>query len=254
MQELDEYELWLDAYSPETIPMERLAEYLLALSKLLGNQANVHFSKLKSGSTSAAALVEREAAPKVAERLASTVTGEAANDAVAAINTINRLLQLDNAIGQLRHTDPAGHTATIIRFPGRDLPKPLKFSPFKEPASFDGELVRIGGKDSTAHALIIDVEGVSWPVEMSRDLAQRVAPHLYKGPILRVEGEARWERTEEGRWKLLNFKLEDFHILEVEDLISVTKRLRSLRNSDWSSDPDIDTTISRLRGHEDGLH
>jgi hypothetical protein len=254
VQELDEYELWFDAYTPETIPMERLAEYLLALSKLLGNQANVHFSKLKTGSTSATALVEREAAPKVAQRLAATTTSEAANDAIAAINTINRLLQLDNAVGQLRHTNPTGQTATVIKFPGRELPTPEKFGPFKEPATFDGELVRIGGKDSTAHALIVDVEGVSWPVEMSREVAQRVAPHLYKGPVLRVEGEARWERTEEGRWKLLSFKLEEFKVLEPDELLAVTERLRSLRDSNWASNPDMDSTISRLRGHEDGLH
>lgn len=36
MDRQDEYRLKIDAYSPQTIPMERLAMYLAALAKLLG--------------------------------------------------------------------------------------------------------------------------------------------------------------------------------------------------------------------------
>ncbi len=254
MDQLDEYELWLDAYTPETIPMNRLAEYLAALARLLGHQSNVHFSAVAPGSTRAIAVVEREAAPKVAGRVAHIGTGAAANDAIAAFNEINKLLRLDNAVGQLRHRPHHGAEAVVIQFPGRDSPAPEKFGPFKEAAEVDGELVRIGGRDTSAHATIVDADGTSWSAELPRELAQRIAPYLYKGPVLRVVGEARWEREESGQWKMLGFKMTSFSVLDDVDLNHVTQQLRSLRNSDWSEQSDIDASISRLRGHEDGLH
>lgn len=254
MNEPDEYELWLDAYTPETIPMNRLAEYLAALSKLLGHQSNVHFSGLANGSTRAIATVEREAAPKVALRVAHASSGAAANDAVAAFNEINKLLRLDNAVGQLRHRPHAGIESVVIKFPGREAPLPEKFGPFKEAAEVDGELVRIGGRDSSAHATIVDASGTPWSAELTRELAQRIASYLYKGPVLRVSGEARWERDESGHWKMLGFKMNDFVVLDDVDLGQVTQQLRALRDSDWSKQSDIDASINRLRGHEDGLH
>lgn len=254
MDQVDEYELWLDAYTPETIPMNRLAEYLAALSRLLGNQSSVHFSGLASGSTRAIAMVEREAAPKVALRIAHVGSGAAANDAVAAFNDINKLLRFDNAIGQLKHRPYDGAEAVVIKFPGRDAPLPEKFGPFKEAAEVDGELVRIGGRDSSAHATIVDADGTPWSAELSRELAQRIARYLYKGPVLRVRGEARWERDEAAQWKMLGFKMIDFDVLEDIDLKQVTDHLRSLRDSGWAEQKDIDASINRLRGHEDGLH
>ncbi len=254
MEHLDEYELWLDAYTPETIPMNRLAEYLAALSKLLGHQASVHFSHLANGSTCAIAKVEREAAPKIAIRVAHASSGAAANDAVAAFNEINKLLRLDNAVGQLKHRPYAGVESVVIKFPGREAPIPERFGPIKEAAEVDGELVRIGGRDTSAHATIVDADGTSWSAELSRELAQRIAPYLYKGPVLRVNGEARWEREESGQWKLLGFKMNDFSVLEDVDLNHITQKLRALRDSGWAEHTDIDASINRLRGHEDGLH
>jgi hypothetical protein len=52
------YELYIDSFTPETIPMSRLAEYMASLAELLGHSEHVHFGKLKPGSLSVAALVD----------------------------------------------------------------------------------------------------------------------------------------------------------------------------------------------------
>src|SRR5471030_3472991 len=70
MNEFDEYEFWFDAYTPETIPMERLAKYMAALAKMLGHGTSVHFDRMVSGSTVNILKVGREDAPKVFHRLA----------------------------------------------------------------------------------------------------------------------------------------------------------------------------------------
>lgn len=255
MNDCDKYEFRFDAYTPETIPMERLAKYLAALAKLLGNESSVHFESVESGSTQPVMRVEKEAAPKVANRILEIGRGVAANDAMASFDELNDLLRNDNAAGWLNRKQ-AGTLAgvLILSFAGKDLPRPVKFGPFSEPASIDGELVKIGGKDKTAHATIIDPEGKSWSGEMSRELAQQIAPHLYKGPILRVTGDAKWERLEDGTWHQLLLKISAFEVLREDTLNDATARLRNLQNTDWDKVGDLDEFISASRGASDGLH
>lgn len=252
MKDVDEYQLWIDAYSPETIPMERLAAYLAAFAKLLGHTTSVHFSRVESGSTAPVALVQREAAPKVLARVVRAGKPDAANDERAAFREINELARLDNAVATLFRVPPSGDKSEVLQFPGRNTPRKSKFGPFKEPAVVVGELVRVGGKDLSAHASLVDAEGKSWSCQIRKDLAQRMAPYLYCS--LRVTGEARWERDEEGVWILLSFKVADFEALPDDDLIEGVRKLRGLRDSDWSLSKDIDGEVRSARGIEDGLH
>jgi len=251
----DEYEFWLDAYTPETIPMERLAKYMASLAKMLWHSGSVHFNRLETGSTVNILRVQKEDAPKVHDRIERIAKGEAANDAVAAFDELNLLLRDDNAVGKLSRKGGDSITKTLVlSFLGRDMPRQPTYGPFTETAVIEGELVRIGGKDKSAHAQIIDPEGTPWTGEMSRDLARRMAPYLYKGSILRVTGDARWERRESGNWKLNSFKILDFEVLQDDTLEAATERLRGLRKTDWDSVDDVDAFITAARGESDGLH
>ena len=40
-------QLTIDAFSPETLPMSRLADYLKSFALMIGSEENVHFSKIK---------------------------------------------------------------------------------------------------------------------------------------------------------------------------------------------------------------
>lgn len=253
MNEFDEYEFHLDAYSPATIPMERLALYMAQLAKLLASQDSVHFQELREGSTVLVSIVEREAAPKVARRLEGLAKGDAGNDESNCFRLLNGLLRDDNAIGKLVRKAPRTESATILRFPGREEIRPPKLGPFTEPATVEGELVRIGGRDATAHAQLLDAEGRPWIGEMNRDTAQKLAPYLYKGPILRVSGDARWERTEEGSWRVISFRIESFEVLADDTLEAAAKRLRAIEGGAWNVE-DLDDVIRQGRNDHDGLH
>ncbi|QBY56449.1 hypothetical protein [Cupriavidus oxalaticus] len=255
MDDRDEYLFRIGAYTPATIPMERLAKYIASLAKLFGNDASVHLDHIEEGSTIPVLKVDVEAVSRVSARIVGLSRGEAANDAVAGYDELNTLLRDDNATGELRQRQRGAHvSALVLRFPGRDLPRPLTFGPFTESATFDGELVRVGGRDKSAHATIVDPEGRSWHGEISRQLAQDLAPYLYKGPVLRLNGDARWERREDGSWHLVSLKINEFTVLDDETLIEVTDRLRKLESSSWSKHGDIDGYITALRGESDGLH
>jgi hypothetical protein len=52
MSDSEEFRLKIEAYTPETMPMQGLAEYLAELALMLGERASVHFVRLEPGNTS----------------------------------------------------------------------------------------------------------------------------------------------------------------------------------------------------------
>ena len=46
-----EYRFEIDAYTPETIPLSRLSQYLGDLARIMGESANVHLVRIEKGST-----------------------------------------------------------------------------------------------------------------------------------------------------------------------------------------------------------
>ena len=152
-----EYKFKIDAYSPDTIPMARLAEYLSDLASLMGFRSGVHFSHLEEGSVVVVQKVDYENIPKVEQRIRSANRGDGPKDAMTAIRSLDRRLSDDNAVGHLL----GARDAEIIRFPGRERPKPLDYGTIRERATIQGQLVRIGGKDATSHALLQDGEYAS---------------------------------------------------------------------------------------------
>lgn len=239
----DIYTFHIDAYSPETIPMSRLAEYMLALAEMYGETEKVHFQGLRSGSTQILSRVEREAAPKVRQNLIRAAAS-GAGDHGTAYKTLNDLLRSDNAEARLIR---AGEN--VLDFPGRRMPRPAKIGPFTQPIEKDGVLVRIGGKDQSAHAIIEDSEGCTWSFEVTRELARELAGLLY-GPPIRLVGTGRWFRDEEGNWQHRDLKAGHFYPLNADTLSEVVARIRTLPQTwDLSNDP-----LAALRALRDDDH
>lgn len=65
----------IDTFTPETLPMERLAQYMLQFAKLLGEPDRVHFVDVGSGSAVLRARVEDAALPRVERRLSDAARG-----------------------------------------------------------------------------------------------------------------------------------------------------------------------------------
>jgi hypothetical protein len=114
-----EYQFRIDAYSPATIPMARLAQYMAELAVLFGERESVHFRGLTKGSTILNARIDREAVPKVRDRVIAVRAGDGSGDPMRAFHASNKLLRADNAVGVLR--DAAPRSGVVIRFPGREL-------------------------------------------------------------------------------------------------------------------------------------
>src|SRR6218665_2971572 len=124
-----EYVFRIDAFTPDTLPMGRLAEYLAALAKMLGHPEHTHFVRVDEGSAKLVHKVDAVDAPKVESRLNNVRIGSAPKDAMAGKLALEELLANDNAVGTLSEAQSG---RVILPFIGRNRPKPLTFPPFRE--------------------------------------------------------------------------------------------------------------------------
>ena len=242
MKDADEYRFVIDAYSPDTLPMSQLAEYMADLARLLGREEQVHFVRLETGSIVLVQQVEPEAAPEVRRRIRGLAEYTAPEDAIRAFAALNRRLAKDDATGSLLE----GADTEVIRFPGRDQPPGLTFGAFNQPGVLDGVLIRVGGRDDTVPVHLHDGETIH-VCNATRDMARRLAVHLY-GPVLRVHGEGRWERTVDGTWLMKRFNISEFGELDDAPLSEIVERLRGVEGSGWKDIDDPLAEARRLRG------
>jgi hypothetical protein len=216
-----EYRFRIDAYSPETMPMARLAEYMAELAVILGEQNSVHFRRLEAGSTVLVHKIEREAVPKVRERAAAVRRQEGPPDALKAFRAVNKLLREDNAVGALQETK-----GVIIHFPGREE-TPEKYPTIRQQGTLDGTVVSVGGADNTVHVrLVSEGELITGCYTTSRAIAKELA-RLFDEPV-RLIGWGNWSRSADGKWSLVNFKIDAFEPLKPITLSDALAELRSL--------------------------
>jgi len=149
-----EYRFKIDAYTPQTMPMARLATYMAELAQLLGEPTAVHFKRLAPGSTVLVQTVDAEAVPKVRQRATAVRRGDGPQEALRAYKAINKFLREDNATGALRERQTSG---IVLKFPGR-LEAEEKYTAVREFGSVDGVINRIGGRDETIH-VSLDADG-----------------------------------------------------------------------------------------------
>lgn len=224
-----EYRLKIDAYSPETMPMARLAQYMSEFAALLGERDAVHFHRLTRGSTVLNAKIDREAAPKVRDRIESVRVGEATGEPMRAFATINKLLRDDNAVGILKSTHTKG---IVIRFPGREAAEE-KFASIRQQGSIDGIVTGVRGRDDTIHITIQSEGRQISGCEASRTIAKQLGAKLFE-PV-RLFGRGKWSRDADGVWTLLYFKIENFEALRDETLTDALIDLRSIP-TEWGDD------------------
>lgn len=219
-----EYVFRIDAFTPDTLPMARLAEYLTALAKMIGYAEHTHFLRVDEGSAKLVHKVDPVDAPKVEARLNNVRIGAAPKEAMAARQTLDELLANDNALGTLYETATG---RVVVPFLGRNRPKVLSFPPFREDTTIDGQVIAIGGRDSTAHATLQDGDTFHVNLSMKRDVARELAKLLY-GPMVRVHGNGRFERQANGAWKLHDFRVERFELLEERPIAEALASIRTV--------------------------
>jgi hypothetical protein len=238
-----EYRFEIDAYTPATIPLSRLSQYLSDLARMMGESASVHLSRVEKGSTVPIILVDWEAEPKVRERLRLVKFKEGPKEAQNAYQEINRKLVEDNANGVL--IDPS--KSKVIKFLGRDAATQPEYGPIRQRAVFQGIPIRIGGELDPVPIHLEDGQD-KHIVLAPRRLAKQIGPHLFTS-VVRVEGRGRFVRERTGDWNMLDFYAESFEVLSEGDLKSDLSRLRAIPAA-WKENDDPIGELALLRREE----
>lgn len=235
-----EYRFEIDAFTPGTIPMARLAEYVSDLAKILGNTSYVHLARIEPGSTVPVILVDWEAEPKVRERLKSIRNHEAPAEAQQAAKDVDRRLLQDNAKAAL--IDPTG--SKVLRFQGRENATKMEFGPITQPGVFQGVPIKVGGENDPVPVHLEDGKDKTI-VLAKRSLAKQIAQYLFTS-VVRVEGTGRWIRHTDGEWEMLSFQAASFKVIEDA---SIRKNIEDLRqvSAEWKTLDDPLAELEQIR-------
>lgn len=220
------FEFVIDVYTPETLPMARLAEYLTDLSNLLGEKERVHLVTIGEGSATVVHAVEEVAVPKVRARVAGARIRDAESEERRAFESIDHKLREDGASGELREAT-VGSTATkLLYFPGKNRTVDPVYGPFSEKGQLQGIVIQVGGKQRLANVNVQDGDKVYY-CEASREMALQLAPLIYNYP-LRLFGVGRYLRNADGQWEMKSFRIAQFEKLDRRPLAETVERLRAI--------------------------
>ncbi|MDR3736392.1 MAG: hypothetical protein P4L10_12755 [Acidobacteriaceae bacterium] len=239
-----EYRLKINGFTPTTITMERLAEYMAAFSKLLGYPDGVHFVKMENASAGLLTRVRDTDEPKVAKRLQLVKMGGGPIDARNAQQKIDDMLFDDGTDGIVLRQH-----SNLIVFPGKARPMPIVFNPVIQEDVIEGVLISLGGKDETVPVHLADGDRV-YKCNTTRAIARQMGPHIF-GPVLRAYGEASWRREANGEWKLNTMNIVNFAQLNSDPAEDVIRRLRAIPGNEWDKVEDPYALLTELRGEED---
>jgi hypothetical protein len=242
----------IDAYSPATIPMGKLAEYMADFAALLGMEHAVHFDHLEDGSTTIVSRVEFEDVPKVTTRLTEIRNGTASRELARLVAQIDDRLANDNAIGRILFKHSELETAELLAFPGRDRPKAQSYGPFNQEGHLDGVLIGVSGKDETISIRLQNGEINYSHCETTRTIARELGKHMFE-PV-RIYGTGRWTREMSGQWTLLRFRIHRFDVLGTESLRETVAALRAAPGSGWKDIDDPLAELEDIRRDKDELH
>jgi hypothetical protein len=238
------FTLRIEGLMPEDLPMRRLAAYLDQFARLLGEEASTRLDGVYSGSARLTACVLSVAVPKVRERLAAARDDAGSGTHYSLSRRLDDMMAEDNASGSLSEE---GQHAVIIQFPGARA-RMARLPAVTEPGSIQGELVRIGGRDDTAHASLRDGDRYFICI-VTKDMARALGKHLFGKP-LRLHGRGRWRRTDSGAWELTaeGFKATDFEVLDPATLQDAATKLQAAGGFGLHDEAEAWDELSAIRG------
>ncbi len=248
MPKRHEYRFRIDAFTPDTLPMARLAQYMADLATMLGEQDSVHFVRIEKSSAVLVHQIEDDAAPRVKERVNRVRRGDGPGDAMKAFRETNKRLKADNSVGTLT----GDGEAEIIRFPGREMEEPVVFGPFNQEGTLDGKVIMVGGKSDPV-PVHLEQGATVYICQAKRDIARTLGRYLFQSE-LRVRGEGRWTREADGTWTLNRFTIYSFEVLDDEPLSAVVAKLREIPGSGWQDVDDPWSELTGMREYGDETH
>ena len=243
MKPLDwSYELHVIGTRPKALPLLDFGELVKRFADLLGNAEKVHFGALRSGSARILAKVDEEARTDVTVQLLSArMQGQSS----AKVVRMDEYLCARGWHGEVRNRE--GNV--VLSFPGAlGAKEPEEERTVQQMDTLVGQVIKIGGRDESVPMTLETSDGYYVDVNVrGRDLAKRLAPHLF-GKEIRIIGLATWKRDAEGEWSCTGMLVNDFEVPDSTPLPELFDSLRELPGNNWNEMDDPIGEWKNLRG------
>jgi hypothetical protein len=243
MDSAHEFRFRISAYTPTTMPLGRLAEYLGELAKILGHDKSVHLVEVAEGSTVLVHKIDDEDVPKVRDRAIAVQNKSAPADAMKSYRQVNKMLTDDDGSAAFLEGE-----AELIDFPGSKAKLPPYMS-VSERAEIDGEVARVGGMGDPVPVLLTTEGRTLSGCWTKRDIAKRLGSRLFE-PV-RLFGEGRWTRSPSGNWSLVHFRIDGFQELDGDSLSDTVNKLRAIPDL-WLDDNIVEELLTLRHGDANG--
>lgn len=243
MADFEELSFVIPGYTPETMPLGRLIEYLQQMAVILGDPESLHLVDIREGSVAPVLHAPKAVALQAKERARRISRGDGTRKQVDAYNRVRRMLRRDTpAIDRpaLLRSDKQ----VLLEIPAAPEEQGV-INGLRQATTIDGQLIRVGGAGEDASLQLQDIEGrIHSGFTAKRNLAKELARVMWE-PV-RLSGTGIWQRTPEGQWQLDRMQVQSFELLEDEDYLTVLERLRAV-SIVWPDD-----ALDALRAEREG--
>ena len=220
MDDLEEVEFVIPAYTPETMPLDRLLQYLQQIGEVLGVAHDMHLVRIEPSSTKPVFKMPAPIAIQAREKGASVQRGDGTIRQRAAYNRIREMVRRDGG----RPASVKDRRGVIVDFP--PTAEIGSISGVRQATTFDGELLRVGGAGDYPSILMRGLDGEIYAgFSAPKALIKEMGGRLYE-PI-RVNGIGSWDRSADGGWKLGKMLIQSYERLSDENLGELLERLRA---------------------------
>ncbi|MGH7117911.1 MAG: hypothetical protein ACREFP_02765 [Acetobacteraceae bacterium] len=228
--EYEELEFVIPAYTPETMPLDRLLQYLEQVGEVIGFVHDLHLVRIEASSTTPIFQVPAPIATQARDRAAAVRTGRGTRAQRSAYDRIREMVRSDGG----KSASLKDRKGVILDFP--PVPDVAPIIGVRQSTTFDGFLLRVGGRGDYTPILMQDLAGdVFAGFSAPRNLAKAMASFLFEP--LRVNGIGSWDRSRAGEWKLTKMLIQTYERLKGDDFNEVLRQLRAAQVM-WPDDID----------------
>lgn len=231
MADFEELEFVIPAYTPETMPLPRLLEYLTQIAAVVGVADDMHLIRIEKSSTKPVFKMPRETAARARERADAVRLGRGNQAQRTAYERIRQMVRRDGD----KPASLSDRSGVILSFFPEEPPDAV-VATIRQPTTFDGALTRIGGVGDYSAVQMQDVSGKVYSgFSAPRSLAKAMGGLLFEP--LRVTGIGNWERTRAGHWNLSKMLIQSYERMEDSAAEDIILRLHAAK-VDWPEDAD----------------
>jgi hypothetical protein len=137
MADFEELSFVIPGHTPETMPLNRLLDYLQQVTAVLGDPEKLHLVEVRKGSCEPVLHTDTATALAVKERAARVERGDGTKRQIDGFNNIRRMLREDG----VRHHPAVLRTSNSIFLKIAAAPEETALSGIRQSSSVDGALI-----------------------------------------------------------------------------------------------------------------